>query len=148
MIFMVWDQSVNVKSLSFQASFFLPVMFYDPGIKRWQKSVWLDWGFPLSLMKGVKVIWRWPCKSYFPLNWLFPMPSVALPSLSLPSLSNSSLFFPLGSRDFFSWPHFCISLAILMQMSAITDASRFINMLKNFLPSFLVTLERQKMRNS
>lgn len=102
----------------------------------------------------MKVIWRWPCKSCFLLDWLFPMPSVALQSLWASVLAFSvellTFFFPLRSRDF-SWPHFCISLAVQMQMSAIADTPNFTNMLKKFLPSFLVTLERKncwRCRNS
>ena len=155
---MVWDLSVNVKSLSLQASFFLPVMFHNPGITTGKKSLGLDWGFPFSVEKGVKVIWRWPCKSYFPLDWLCPMPSVALQSLWACVLACFvklfHFFSPLRSRDLFSWPHFCNSLDVLTQMSAIADTLNFLNTSKNFLPSFLVTLERKncwtlkKCRNS
>lgn len=141
---MVWCLSVNIKFLSFQECFLLQLYSVVLESRREKRSLGLDGEFPFSLVKGVKVIWRWPCKSYFPLDWLFPMPSFAVPSLCLsPCLLCWTLlsFFPLRSRDLFSWPHFCISLAVIMQMSIIAHTTNCNNMLKKFLPSFLLSLD-------
>lgn len=89
----------------------------------------------------MKVIWRGPCKSYFPLLGKSPVDfflcqvflcthasvfAIFLKLLPAPP----PFFFPLRSRGLFSWPHFCISLAVLMPMSAIAHTLNFIYMLK------------------
>lgn len=139
--------SVNVKFLSFQECFFLQLYYVI--LESWKLGEKISRSrcrVSFQPCEGVKVIWRWSCKSYFPLDWLFPMPGFALPSLCLCLclLCWTLLrFFPLRGRDLFSWTHFCVSLAVLMQMSTIAHIANVINMLKKFLPSFLLSREKK-----
>lgn len=96
-------------------------------------------------------LWRgWKSFGDDPVNYTFPLTDFFLCQVLLCHLSASVLafsvelfwgFFPLRSRDLFSWPHFCISLAVIMQMSIIAHTTNCSNMLKKFLPSFLLSLD-------